>query len=386
MNKTELQKLLAAINEKKAEVENFVSEDKLDEAKNAKSELVNMQAKFDLMKDMIEVEPEPENLVPAAPEDHEDPIHAFADAVRTGFRNEATYGSEGKPADGGYAVPEDIQTEINRYKEANFSLASLVDHENVTTMSGRRTFLAKGLASPFSLVAEAGKIGQADGPKFEAITYTIKKYAGYFPITNELLADSDQAIVDTIIEWLGKGRIATENSLILALLQGTTELKDIDGIKKAINVDLGQAYKNSVKIVTNDDGLNYFDTLKDTNGNYRLKPMVDPNSPLDYTLAVGATRVPIVVVPNAIMPSNVSVAKKRGIPMICGDLAEAVKTFDRQQISILPSNTASIGTFNAYEQDMTLYRGIMRLDTVAKDKAASVGGVVTIDDATVTGA
>lgn len=41
--------------------------------------------------------------------------------------------------------------------------------------------------------------------------------------------------------------------------------------------------------------------------------------------------------------------------------------------------------FNAYENDMTLFRGILRLDTKAKDAKALVNGVVTVDDDTVTG-
>ena len=71
--------------------------------------------------------------------------------------------------------------------------------------------------------------------------------------------------------------------------------------------------------------------------------------------------------------------------MICGDLKEGVKLFDRQKLSILASNTASVTGFNAYEQDMTLFRGILRLDIKAKDPNALVNGVITVDDATVTG-
>ena len=71
--------------------------------------------------------------------------------------------------------------------------------------------------------------------------------------------------------------------------------------------------------------------------------------------------------------------------MICGDAKEGIKVFDRQKISILASNTASVTGFNAYENDMTLFRGILRLDAKAKDAKALVNGVVTVDDDTVTG-
>ena len=61
------------------------------------------------------------------------------------------------------------------------------------------------------------------------------------------------------------------------------------------------------------------------------------------------------------------------------------KIFDRQKLSILASNVASVTGFNAYEQDMTLFRGILRMDVKAKDKAAFKNGVITVDDATVSG-
>lgn len=207
------------------------------------------------------------------------------------------------------------------------------------------------------------------------------------PVTSELLADSDAKITNTLIEWLGEEDIATRNRLILALMQtgDASELANLDGIKKAINVTLGSAFKNSSKIITNDDGLNWLDTLKDSNGHYLLKPSMDPASPIKHQLAVGATNIPIMTVPNSILPSNVATSKKRGIPMICGDAKEGIKIFDRQQISILASNTASVTGFNAYENDMTLFRGILRLDTKAKDAKALVNGVVTVDDDTVTG-
>ena len=214
-------------------------------------------------------------------------------------------------------------------------------------------------------MAEGGKIGNVAGLTFEVIDYAIKKYAGWMPVTNELLADSDANITNTLIQWLGEEDIATRNRLILEIMQNgsATELKNLDGIKKTFNVTLGSAFINTSKLITNDDGLNWMDTLKDNNGRYLLKPNMDQTSPIKYLLAVGATNIPIVVVPNIILPSNVATAKKRGIPMFCGDAKEGVKVFDRQKISILASNTASVTGFNAYEQDMTLFRGILgRLD------------------------
>lgn len=394
MNKR-LLALLNQINAQKQKVIDLANEGKLEEAKEAKAELQKMQDKFDLLKDVEDPDnPEGEptnnadpNAVHTVNINFNHAVHEFADAARHYFKN-AKANTEGTDADGGYTVPDDIRTEINRYREAHFSLQSLVDTEPVTTDSGRRTYQSRASHTGFAQVAEGGKIGNVAGPTFEVIDYTIKKYAGWMPVTNELLADSDANITNTLIQWLGEEDIATRNRLILALMQNgsATELKNLDGIKKAFNVTLGSAFASTSKLITNDDGLNWMDTLKDSNGRYLLKPNMDQTSPIKYQLAVGATNIPIVVVPNIVLPSNTATAKKRGIPMFCGDAKEGVKVFDRQQISILASNTASVTGFNAYEQDMTLFRGILRLDVKAKDAKALVNGVITVDDDTVAGA
>ena len=49
-----LRKLLDQINAKKAEVQKLAEEEKLEEAKKAKDELVKMQEKFDLLSDLEE--------------------------------------------------------------------------------------------------------------------------------------------------------------------------------------------------------------------------------------------------------------------------------------------------------------------------------------------
>lgn len=400
MNK-KLLALLNQINAQKQVVIDLANAGKLAEAKAEKEKLQQMQDKFDLLKDVEDPDPEggegegsgagdPVNsgTLNNVNVNYNRVVHEFADAARHYFKDAAKANTEGTKADGGYTVPDDIRTEINRYREEKFSLQSLVDTETVTTESGRRTYQSRADYEGFAEVSEGGKISGIAGPSFEVIEYTIKKYAGWLPVTNELLADSDANIANTLIRWLGEQDIATRNRLILNIMKSksATELANLDGIKKLINVTLGSAFKDTSKIVTNDDGLNWMDTLKDTNGRYLLKQNADQTSPIKQMLAVGTRNIPLVVVPNSILKSDETTAKKRGIPMICGDLKEGVKLFDRQKLSILASNTASVTGFNAYEQDMTLFRGILRMDVRTKDAKAFVNGVVTIDDATVAGA
>ena len=279
--------------------------------------------------------------------------------------------NEGTGADGGYTVPDDIVTKVNKYKEERFSLKNLIDYEAVTTKSGRRTYKKRSQHTGFAEVAEGGKIGKAAKPQFEVVNYNIKKYAGFLPVTNELLEDSDAAIAQTIIEWLGEEDIATENAQIIAAInkKSATPFAGLADLKKAVNVTLA-AFAGSVKVITNSDGLQYLDTLEDSDGRSILKP--NPAEPLAMSLAVGVRSIPLVVVPNDILKTE-----SNAIPFIVGDLKEYCKEFDRKQLTIDNSGVASIGDFNAYEQDMQLFRGIKRADWQVKDAAAIVRGTIT---------
>ena len=386
--------MLDAINAKVAEVKALVEADKIDEAKKAKEELQKMQDKFDLLNDIVvdeqsgKGELQVENKVVV--EQKKDSIHEFANAARRHFKNSM---NEGTAADGGYTVPADIQTKINEYKEAKFSLKKLVRVENVGTNTGRRIFKVKTTHTGFSSVNEGAAIGQKATPTFAKLDYTIEKYAGILPVTDELLADSDANISNVLIGWLGDEEVATENAQILSLINPGSTGTDfssnvIDGIKNALNVTLGQAYAENSAIVTNDDGFNYLDTLKIGSTNeYLLKPSKDQTAPTPYYLAVGARKVPVVVVPNAVFPSTVvATGDDAGtyMPFVVGDLKEAVAFFDRQQLSIKTSDTASINVtenntttvVSAFESDMTFFRGTMRFDVVSRDANAIVKGYV----------
>lgn len=371
----ELRELLDQINAKKTEVKNFVAENKIEEAKASKEELKSLQDKFDVLYDLYEEgkENNEEAIKNKAKENNkENSIAEFANAARNGFRvnNKMTIGS--KP-DGGYTVPEDILTSINTYRESKKSLKDLVTVEKVTTSKGSRTFKKRAQQIGFTKVGEGGKIGKGATPQFERLDYEIEKYAGYFPVTNELLADSDANITNTLIQWIGDESRVTANKLILNVIKtkAETKLEGLNGIKKALNVTLGSAFKATSKIITNDDGLQYLDTLKDGNGRYILQ--ADPITPMSMWLCAGATKVPVEVIPNSDMPSTGNKA-----PFIIGDLKEGIVFWDRQLMSIKMSDIASIGDLNAFEEDLTLFRAIEREVVTKKDEQAFVNGYIDI--------
>ena len=381
MNK-KLLELLDKINNKKVEVRSLVDQGKIEEAKAAKDELKKLQDEFDILKDIDDTAVtnlENNTNKGVNLNQKKDSVKEFADAARKGFRNSM---NEGTAADGGYTVPEDIQTRINERRTAKTSLIDLVDVENVTTNKGSRTFKKRTQQTGFTKIGEGGKLSAGSTPQFERMSYEIAKYAGYFPVTNELLEDSDANITDTLVTWIGDESRVTRNKIILGVIdqKAKTTIKSLDDIKEALNVTLGQAFKQTSCIVTNDDGLQWLDTLKNDRGEYLLQP--SPADPMKMMLCAGATTVPVKVIPNDDMPSDTTTKGTTKIPVIIGDLKEGIKFFDRKRLTLITSNIAVAGELNAFEEDLTLFRAIEREDCKTKDDAAFVNGVLTITEAT----
>lgn len=382
MNK-KMRELLAKIESKQALAKEYAEgENKdLEKAKQILDEIDKLKAEYKVEKRLYENEKESAKLneedvakieknIADKKEDKEDDdsIKKFAKQIR----NIAKGMSEGTPADGGYTVPEDISTMVEERREAKASLIDLVSVETVTTNKGSRTFKKRSQQTGFTKVGEGGKITSNSTPKFERMDYSISKYAGYLPITNELLEDTDTNIVNIIVEWLGDESRVTRNKIILDLIKtkSEVELSGLDDIKKILNVTLGSAFKSTSVIVTNDDGLQYLDTLKDNDGKYLLQP--NPANPMEMRLSAGATTVPVNVIPNADLATN-----SNKIPLIIGDLKEGIRFFDRKKITINTSNVAAIGELNAFEEDLTLFRGIEREDCKIRDDQAFVNGYIS---------
>lgn len=370
MNKR-MRELQALITSKTAEAKNYMDGENKDivKANTVLDEVESLQKEFETEERLLNASKANVKEESKTEESKVDSVKAFADAARRGFKGAM---NEGTPADGGYTVPVDISTKINTLKENHFSLRGYIDHETVSTNAGSRTYKTRAQQTGFVQVGEGGKITQTSAPKFSRIDYSIKKYAGYLPVTNELLADSDAAIANVITEWLAGESVATENAQILAKVNEVeaTTLNGMKDIKKAVNVTLS-AFKGSVVIYTNDDGVQYLDTLEDKNGRPLLSP--DPAKPMELRLSVGARSIPVVQIPNEVLASD-----GNNVPFIIGDLKEYMKEFDRAQLSVMQSTTAAVTGFNAFEEDMTLFRAIMRADFVVKDDKALVRGVITV--------
>ena len=325
--------------------------------------------------------------------------------------------SEFRDADGGYTVPEDIRTAVNHWPEVNHSFLADISVENVSTITGARTYQKRGDAQPFYDMEDDGSLSddeKLDAPKFERITYAVKQRGGFMPVPNSLVSDSDANIRGIVTEWLARANIATCNKKVKAIIaaHARVNFSGLNGIKRAVTVTLGQAYKQSAKIITNDDGLNYLDTLMDANNRPLLNP--DPTDSAKLTLRCGSVVVPVRVYPNDSLEStpiytktadtdivagkvyftksgevytavaspvkgsigNYYDVKEIEIPFIVGDLKQGIRKYDRQSMSLKASDTAVIGSFNAFTSNMTLIRALMRDDYRELDEKAYVNGYI----------
>lgn len=380
MNK-KMRELLAKIQEKTTEAKGFMDGENKDveRANGIMDEIDSLQKEYETEKRIYDAEKlnggaaVTEPVEPKTEKKEESSIAKFAKAVRAFIKKGLV---EGVDEDGGYTVPEDVSTRVEHYKDVEYALESDIDVVPVTTNKGSRTYQKKTDVDTFVDIDENGQISnEIDAPKFERLPYAIQDRAGFMPVSNDLVNDSDANIMEIVAEWLGKADVATTNAKVLGAVatKAQTDLVDIDGIKKALNVTLGQAYKNGAKIYTNDDGLNYLDTLKDENGRPLLNP--DPTAPATMQLRCGTTVLPIKVLPNKVFASSGT-----KVPFIIGNLYDYVRKYKRQGATIKASDVASIGGFNAFAQNMTLLRAIVRDDYRVKDADSIVNGYINVGE------
>ncbi len=379
-----MRSVLDQIEEKTTTLKSFVADNSTEEdAENAKktlNELKALQIKYDTLEELEKAEKSyvaGKNAGLQERKPNSDVVKAFANDARNGFRAKSM--TEGTNTDGGYVVPEEIQTKIREYKEAKFSLKDLVRVEKVTTNYGARTYKKKSQQTGFAKVGEGGKITAANTPKFERIEFNIDKYAGYIPVTNELLSDSDTNLTETLITFIGDESRVTANKLIFEAIKtaksgSEVQISSMDEIKEILNVKLGSAFKPTSIILTNDSGLQWLDTLKDSNGNYLLS--ASASDPMNMVLAAGASTIPVKPLPNADLPND----EKKGIPFVIGDLVEGIIFWDRQQLTITQSNVAQIGELNAFEEDLTIFRPTEREDVTTCDSDAFALGYVKVGE------
>lgn len=358
----------------------LISEDKLEEAKTKKAELDAIREKIQML---AQLDAEAKGSLGGEgitgyhkPDEPESGVKALAGAARKGFKVSAAL-NEGTPADGGYTVPEDIQTQIEHYRQSADALETLISVVGVKTLTGERTFVKRSTHTGFAKVSEGGTIPTNSAAQFERKSYSVEKYGGLYYATNELLADTDANIASTLIEWISAESRTTRNKLIVAQLEtaAPVAIADADDIKDILNVTLDPAFGAYTKIVTNQEGWNWLDKLTDADGRYLLQP--DVTNPTVYRLfgkevvKINSADLPVV---KKTTGEGESASTTTYAPFFIGDLKEAAVLFDRKRITIDSSNVAA----DAWATDQTVWRALERLDVIGKDDKAYVYGQLSL--------
>lgn len=368
----------------KTEARNLVNEDKIEEAKAKAAEAKNIIEKADLMA-QLEADEQAKGPITSEKKDKAE-IEAnykasFFKALKgrklSADDREAievyaglTGGDMGTGGeDGGLLVPQDIQTKINEYKRALPQLEPLINVVPVSTLTGSRVFEKIASMVPLANITDDTEdIDEMANPQFEQITYAIKKYAGWMPVPNDLLKDSDQNIMAYLTGWIGKKSVVTRNTLILAILNAisATAFADYKAIKKALNVTLDPMLTAGAVIVTNQDGFQYLDSLEDGTGKPVLQ--VDVTQPTQKLFA----GKPIKVISNTVLATTGSSTKLA--PIFVGNFTEGITMFERQGYQIDSTNVG--GT--AFRKDRTEIRVIEREDVKAIDTDAIIHGTINV--------
>lgn len=355
---------------------------KLDEAKAKKAELDNFLA---LQKDFQALNvPEPKNNGGMFQEPNKDETKDYKALFFKAIRGQKMTDEEldvmekykarlssQTGEDGGYIIPEDIQTRINKLRQTDDDLRQYVTVVPVSTNKGARTLEKRADHTPFAPLSEYGDpnaMQEIASPQFDRLSYAIEDYAGFLPVPNTVLEDTDQALEEYLINWIAKKSKATDNHLILQVVDGFTkkQLDDHNGIKTVLNIDLDPAFLPDTKIYTNQDGFNYLDQQEDGNGRPLLQP--DPTQPTRKLLY----GYQVVVLSNKTISTQDNLA-----PFIIGDLKEAVVLWDRKQLSIDMTKEGG----NAWRTNTTEFRAIQREDVTPWDSEAVVYAQIDITPA-----
>lgn len=383
----EMRELLNKINAKKAEIKALVADGKIEDATSAKEELKDLQKSFDILADLddddtqnAQQQAQQGTAQTAAGEKNglAKQVKAFTNAIKAAWKKTdispedkeiLNAMSEGSDEDGGLTVPKDIKTKIKELRRSEDALETLVNVEHVTTNSGSRVIEREADQTPFDNVDEAAEFPDVSTPQFENVDYKIKKKGGILKVTQELLSDTAENIMNYLKKWIAKKAKATRNFMIIAKIKEICKglevtVTGLDSLKDIFNVMLDPAIALGAVVVTNQSGFNFLDKLKDEKGNYILQK--DPTQPTKRLL-FGV--YPVKVLSNKTLKNIDGKA-----PIICGDLKEAITIFDRETLTIDISNLAA----GMWERDQTGIKVRERLDIQTVDADAVVMGLAEV--------
>lgn len=335
----------------------------VDDIKKLNASLKNAKMAQELAKSAYEdaranLNAEPVNKKPLPVKDGKPDAQAMKNQFVKDFKNLVTSGTTGT-GNAGLTIPEDIQLQIRTLTRSFASLESLVNVENVTTSHGSRVYEKLADITPLKdLDDESALIGDNDDPELTVVKYLIHRYAGITTVTNTLLKDTVDNIIQWLVNWAAKKDVVTRNAKILEVMGKAPKkptISKFDDIKDLENNTLDPAIESTSSFITNQSGYNILSKLKDANGRYLMQP--DVTSPDKYLI----DGKPVIRIADKWLP-DVSGSH----PLYFGDLKQGITLFDRQQMQI---DTTNVGA-GSFEHDTTKLRFIDRFDVQLIDDGA----------------
>lgn len=335
----------------------------VDDIKKLNASLKNAKMAQELAKSAYEdaranLNAEPVNKKPLPVKDGKPDAQAMKNQFVKDFKNLVTSGTTGT-GNAGLTIPEDIQLQIRTLTRSFASLESLVNVENVTTSHGSRVYEKLADITPLKdLDDETALIGDNDDPELTVVKYLIHRYAGITTVTNTLLKDTVDNIIQWLVNWAAKKDVVTRNAKILEVMGKAPKkptIANFDDIKDLTNNTLDPAIESTSSFITNQSGYNILSKLKDADGRYLMQP--DVTSPDKYLI----DGKPVIRIADKWLP-DVSGSH----PLYFGDLKQGITLFDRQQMQI---DTTNVGA-GSFEHDTTKLRFIDRFDVQLIDDGA----------------
>lgn len=335
----------------------------VDDIKKLNASLKNAKMAQELAKSAYEdaranLNAEPINKKPLPVKGGKPDAQAMKNQFVKDFKNLVTSGTTGA-GNAGLTIPEDIQLQIRTLTRSFASLESLVNVENVTTSHGSRVYEKLADITPLKdLDDETALIGDNDDPELTVVKYLIHRYAGITTVTNTLLKDTVDNIIQWLVNWAAKKDVVTRNAKILEVMGKAPKkptISKFDDIKDLENNTLDPAIESTSSFITNQSGYNILSKLKDANGRYLMQP--DVTSPDKYLI----DGKPVIRIADKWLP-DVSGSH----PLYFGDLKQGITLFDRQQMQI---DTTNVGA-GSFEHDTTKLRFIDRFDVQLIDDGA----------------
>ena len=348
----------------------------VDDIKKLNASLKNAKMAQELAKSAYEdaranLNAEPVNKKPLPVKDGKPDAQAMKNQFVKDFKNLVTSGTTGA-GNAGLTIPEDIQLQIRTLTRSFASLESLVNVENVTTSHGSRVYEKLADITPLKdLDDESALIGDNDDPELTVVKYLIHRYAGITTVTNTLLKDTVDNIIQWLVNWAAKKDVVTRNAKILEIMGKAPKkptISKFDDIKDLENNTLDPAIESTSSFITNQSGYNILSKLKDADGRYLMQP--DVTSPDKYLI----DGKPVIRIADKWLP-DVSGSH----PLYFGDLKQGITLFDRQQMQI---DTTNVGA-GSFEHDTTKLRFIDRFDVqLIDDGAFAAASFKTVADQT----